>query len=176
MIGCWARLGEGHGRMSLTQIALCFIAVVLVILIARYVGTTARHRWLLGGAGVGVVALVGGWYWLFPRDDSIRTLGSDAENWSVRSVAFSPDGRSVLGGNSNGKLSLWNVATGAALRHFDTGSSGDVNSVAFAPDGRTAVSGGRFRLTLWDVATGGSVRTFDDPRPEEIESVAFSPD
>ena len=87
----------------------------------------------------------------------------------VKSVAFSPDGRTALSGDSDGAVKLWEVATGKPIRTF-TGQSKTINSVAFSPDGLTALSSTPFRL--WDVATGKELRTFSPWG----RSVAFSPD
>jgi len=75
------------------------------------------------------------------------------------SVAFSPDGRTVLSGSLDGTLKLWDIATGKELRKFPGHASG-VIGVAFSPDGHTAVSGGYDRaLKRWDIATGKELGT-----------------
>ena len=96
----------------------------------------------------------------------------------VRSVAFSPDGRSALSGSlqqgrNDDTLKLWDVATGKELRTF-LGQDSTVDSVAFSPDGRNALSGGD-TIKLWDVATGKELRTFV-VHTRGFLSVAFSPD
>jgi WD40 repeat protein/uncharacterized caspase-like protein len=91
------------------------------------------------------------------------------------SVAWSPDGRTLISGSKQGTyLRLWDVATGKVARTFD-GPSNGVHSVAFSPDGRTVLSGGDRTLTLLDVATGKLVRTLEGPS-DIVISVAFSPD
>ena len=57
----------------------------------------------------------------------------------VRSVAFSPDGKTIASGGFDGAIRLWDVANGEEkriLRH-----RGNINSVAFSPDGKTIAGG-----------------------------------
>jgi len=79
---------------------------------------------------------------------------------SVMSVAFAPDGNSILSGSGDGTLKLWNTNTGEIIRTFQ-GHTVNVYSVAFAPDGNTALSGSNDNtLKLWNVKTGEVIRTF----------------
>ncbi len=59
---------------------------------------------------------------------------------TVSSVAFAPDGASVLSSSGDRTLKLWNVATGQLIRSF-AGHKFGVSSVAFAPDGARVLSG-----------------------------------
>jgi WD40 repeat protein len=70
--------------------------------------------------------------WKVPSGDPIRTLGGVAGGPSdpVISVAWSPDGASLLGGGS--KSYLWRVSDGAILHAFPNESGGQA---AFSPDG-----------------------------------------
>ncbi|MCK5522475.1 MAG: hypothetical protein KAI83_05000, partial [Thiomargarita sp.] len=81
-------------------------------------------------------------------------------NSSVKSVAFSPDGRYALSGSFDYTLKLWEVNTGAEIRTF-AGHTDIVYSVAFSPDGRYALSGSfDYTLKLWELNTGAEIRTF----------------
>jgi len=69
----------------------------------------------------------------------------------VRSVAFSPDGRTLAAVSEQPPtLDLWDVATGKYLRALFS-SSDVLSSVAFSPDGHTlAVASWDQTVTLWD--------------------------
>ncbi|MET8583834.1 trypsin-like peptidase domain-containing protein [Streptomyces collinus] len=93
----------------------------------------------------------------------------------VYAVAFSPDGRTLATGSTDGKARLWDVATGRPRTVLD-GHGGEVWSVAFSPDGRTLATGSKdSRARLWDVATGKTRGTLIG-HTDQVNSVAFSPD
>jgi WD40 repeat protein len=80
-----------------------------------------------------------------------KELRSNSEHSSiVASVAFSPDGLTILSGSWDGTVKLRQVATWAELRTFKDFSL--IHSVAFSPDRRTALSGHSDKtLKLWDL-------------------------
>src|SRR5947209_96919 len=60
----------------------------------------------------------------------------------VFSLAFSPDGKTLVAGAWDGSLRSWDPAAGKELRKYE-GHSGWVRSVSFAADGKTFASGGK---------------------------------
>jgi hypothetical protein len=74
-----------------------------------------------------------------PLEGSVRheRLGGLA---SVHCLAFSPDGTLLTGGNWEGRVRLWEVATGTERPGPDQ-PGGDVHSLSFAPDGLTLAAG-----------------------------------
>jgi uncharacterized protein YjiK len=93
----------------------------------------------------------------------------------VNSVAFSPDGKTIVSGSRDNTIRLWDT-TGKPIGQPFKGHENGVNSVAFSPNGKTVVSGSRDKtIRLWDTS-GKPIGQPIKGHENGVYSVAFSPD
>ncbi|MCE6998125.1 hypothetical protein LZG04_25495 [Saccharothrix sp. S26] len=90
----------------------------------------------------------------------------------LRTVAFSPDGRTLATAGTDRELILWDLGTRAPVAHLE--HQGTVNSVAFHPDGRTVVGSTQDESVVWNVADHTRVATL--PHGGAGHGAVFSPD
>lgn len=101
---------------------------------------------------------------------SKRVLRSNYGGWSV---AFSPDGKLIASGTSQGAL-MWETETGNWLP-LATGQENLIKSLAFSNDGRYLAGGSDNIVRIWDVETGDEVAQLKE-NFGQINSLQFSPD
>jgi WD40 repeat protein len=86
----------------------------------------------------------------------------------VSAFALAADGE-ILATAEAERIRLWDIASGAALRHFDC-HRGDITALAFSADGRVRVSGSADTTALvWDIVrlvAGRERRRIDLSRPQ----------
>ncbi|PMB50790.1 hypothetical protein CEN40_00890 [Fischerella thermalis CCMEE 5205] len=110
----------------------------------------------------------------FQNADLAKSVFSETFG-GIMSVAFSPDGKLLAAGDSNGEIHLWQVADGKQLLIL-RGHANWVVSLAFSPDSRILASGSSdCTVKLWDVGTGGCLHSLHE-HGNEVWSVAFSPE
>jgi WD40 repeat protein len=87
------------------------------------------------------------------HDPSISTTVNPAEpSVGVLAAAFSPDGKTLVVGDSTGHVYLYSPATDQPTAHFTDPDSGGVFGLAFSPDGNTlAVGDGNGSTYLWSL-------------------------
>ena len=90
--------------------------------------------------------------WDYRQRRVVRSFPGTKGN-SARSVAFSPDGRTIAAADTLWTAHLWDVETGRKLRDFEGVHELPVLKVAFRPDGYMLATASEDGLAaLWDVA------------------------
>jgi WD40 repeat protein len=94
----------------------------------------------------------------------------------ISSFHYSRDGRSVTVLTTDGKLSVWDIATRRRLRQMP--GTFIVNRFQVSADGTRALAGGADRrsVRLVDLERGVDLRTFTDARAGSLYSFSLSPD
>jgi WD40 repeat protein len=94
---------------------------------------------------------------------------------NVLSITFSPDGKLLAIGDTNGEIRLWQVKNAQQILRLK-GHESWVWSVSFSPDGQTLASSSQdCTVKLWDVRTGQCLRTLQGG-DYIIRSVQLCPD
>ena len=107
-----------------------------------------------------------------------RTIPDPYGPMAPDAMAFSRDSKTLAAGSHDGRIRLWDVATGEPQATLHDGNTQIVDAVAFSPDGKTlAAANLDHTVRLWDVTDDRS------PKPTTLGShlngaisVAFSPD
>jgi len=85
----------------------------------------------------------------------------------VGALAYSPDGKTFASGDLAGRYTLWDIASGNAIRQLkavdEVSGSSMLNvspSIQFAPDGKTVVAANLASTRVYDVSTGEELATY----------------
>ncbi len=93
---------------------------------------------------------------------------------SFRSVAASPEGRTIAAVEDDGLVRVWDVRT---LKPRGRPLRGYFRSVAFSPDGRTLAAAGELTsVRLWNAEDMRSMGRLPGAAAVDLSSIAFSPD
>jgi RNA polymerase sigma factor (sigma-70 family) len=119
--------------------------------------------------------------WDVGEGKELRTLGGHESGGPY--LAFSPDGRFLVTGESGGTIRLFDPATGKELRQIDgprkpgPESGYALGAIAFSPDSRTLAAGYSDRsVRLWEVTSGRERACHQGGHRSGVVGLAFSPD
>ncbi|WP_203878941.1 WD40 repeat domain-containing protein [Planobispora takensis] len=114
-----------------------------------------------------------------------RVLSLTTGKHNVDSVAYSPDGKLIAAGVSDGTVRVWRVADGTAahtlrvhapMAYSEGEPVGRVTGLAFAPSGRFLASGGWDGVVkIWRAADGALLREVE-PGRGVVHALAWSAD
>ena len=162
--------GAGHSRRSrrkaglVAAAAAAAVAVAVILAVSLVPGST--HQAAAGHRPSGTTLV---------RDLTLH----DPDDVGLNDVSFSADGRLLADTGPDGRVYVWDLATGALAHALTTPSNTSVDP-AFSPNGALVASSAgpaSDRVDLWDVATGHRVTTLTNPRqPLGVNALVFSPD
>jgi WD40 repeat protein len=111
------------------------------------------------------------------RDKKPQVYVEQGHGRPILSVTWSPDGRHVISGGSEGVVKVWSVASGREERSMDAHEAGRISSVSFLPDGKRFVTAGAdSTVRIWDLNTMSETRRFKINSPLRTAVLASNSD
>jgi WD40 repeat protein len=122
-----------------------------------------RRVFASGASGVGI--------WAAETGAEVRHIQPPSGTWGM---VLSGDDRWLVTAGTDGRVHMWDVASGRELQAFTGHERGVVLGVAVSPGRRRLLSGGDDNtVRLWDLDSGAQLQRVEGPAP--VWSVAFSP-
>ncbi|GAA5907233.1 hypothetical protein JCM8208_006726 [Rhodotorula glutinis] len=126
-------------------------------------------EWLAFGASKLGQLLV--WEW----QSESYVLKQQGHYFDMNALSYSSDGQQVATGGDDGKVKLWNAASGFCFVTFDDHSSA-ISAVEFAKQGQVVFSASLDgTVRAFDLIRYRNFRTFTTPQPVQFNSLAVDP-
>jgi WD40 repeat protein len=108
-------------------------------------------------------------------DEPLHPVLQSDHSSDLTSVAYNPDGTTIITASSDHTARIWNAATGEHLKTL-TGHTDRIWSVACSPDGTTITTGcADHTAKIWNSTTGEQLKTLHG-HSHGVTSVAYNPD
>jgi WD40 repeat protein len=114
---------------------------------------------------------------LADKTGGTKTFCSEEHTGSIRSVAFSPDGKSFATTSADGTIILWNSETGKSLAPPLSAHKATVGVAVFCPTDCNLLASGSadHSVILWDVSTAQAIARLNQ-HTDNVRTLAFSDD
>jgi len=100
---------------------------------------------------------------------------SDTDGAKPESIAFSPDGITIITGSQEETAKIYAISLGDLINELPL--SDPVEAVAYSPDGKHVVTGAGGEITVWDWMTGEALRKIGEEKVDyTVRAIDFSPD
>eukprot|EP00126_Sphaerothecum_destruens_P011227 Sdes_comp20878_c0_seq2m17869 len=133
------------------------------------VAINASGDWLgFGSAQLGQLLV---WEW----QSESHILKQQGHVYDMSVLAYSPTGQYIGSGGEDGKVKLWNVASGFCFVTFEHHSAG-ITGVEFTKNGHSLFSASRDgTVRAYDLTRYRNFRTFTSPKPLQFTTLAVDP-
>ncbi len=113
------------------------------------------------------------------QSQSVQCLRTFNDSSNVQAIAMSPDASTLISGNWDPRIKVWNLTNGQLQRTL-TGHTHMVGALAISPNGKILASGSYDEtIKLWDLDTGEvrhTLETYYQEARKQIACLVFSPD
>ena len=139
-------------------------------------GRIHQIKYFPDGKRLAVATSIGIWIYDLGSGEALDLLTRHTA--PVKSIRFSPDGKTLAAGSEDNTIQLWDTNTGE-LKATCIGHEKDVNFLAFSPSGKTLASASGDwkdrKIRIWDAQTGKLLKTVTSDA-EPISAITYSPD
>ena len=126
------------------------------------------------GTKIAVSTRIGIWIYDVETGEALNLFTADTSTFS--SLAFSPDGNTLVSDIHGNRLCMWDANTGRKIRTIFGHSHPSINDIEFSPDGTMFATGGSgSTVRIWEAETGHNIHVIRW-HSGSVNSVAFSPD